>query len=438
MEFEISATNSAGTSGTTTVSVEIRGFSGPGKPVALFDTGFEFLAGNIGVPAAIGGGLNGSLTEVIGSELQFQGSADNPKEFVFFGGESDGFYSYRIDDNVISDQIFSKSSFFEVGTLSFNLQGDSGSGANFVLLDEVEDTFGYYNVLGSSAPYSVSEVESFDILNPCYVAERVNTGQDFIWVGQRNEGLSVVRLLPLGDGKFETEVIDEVGEGRSLCHVVTTKLSDRISPPLSNDDSGLSDLIAVDFETNEIVLYGDVGDDGQYNELEVIPIDTQSAAELSIVDVFSRGTESQSPNYLVILLADAQVDGDHRLVLVAQDANNRELVQTVYQLDEGIPIAIVDGPFIGEPPLDQFARDIVVVTQNSGAYIFEFIADPNNTASPPTYAQPMRFDTGIGAGSAVTADLSNDLDIVSEPVVLIAYPETGVVKQFRPLNEISN
>lgn len=440
MVFEVTGTSS-GMSATVTLNVDIRGFAGPGKPVALFEPGFELLAGNIAVPAAIGGGLNGSLgNSAIGSALQFPGSDDNPKEFVFFGSEDAGFTTYRTEDDVTSSEIFSESSFFEVGTLSFNLQGDSGSGGNFVLLDEVEGKFRYFIELGSSTPFSVTEAESFDINNPCYVAERVDTGQDFIWVGQRNDGLSLIRLLPLGDGRFDTEVLDEIGDSRSLCHIVTTKLSDRISPGFSNDDSGLSDIITVDYDTNELVLYGDIDEDSTYDELEVVPIETQSTANLSIVDVFSRGTESRGPNYLVILLADNTVDGDHRLVLVAQNADDGEIVQTVYQLSEGIPIALNDGPYIGDSPGNLFERDIVVVTENSGAYVFEFINDPNSTTTPPTYGQPIFFDTGNGAGSAVTASLSNTLlDASINPfVLLVAYPETGLVRQFEPINAISD
>jgi len=63
----------------------------------------------------------------------------------------------------------------------------------------------------------------------------------------------------------------------------------------------------------------------------------------------------------------------------------------------------------------------------------------NNTATPPTYGQPIFFDTGNGAGSAVTASISNTLDISANPfVLLVAYPEIGLVKQFEPINAISD
>lgn len=439
MVFEVTGT-SGERSNTVTINVDVRGFSGPGKPVAIFDIGIELLAGDVGVPAAIGGGLNGSLSGVVGSIPQVPGLDSSPKSFVFFGSnENNGFTSYRAQDSITSLELFTESSFFEVGTLSFNLQENSGSGSNFVLLDEVEDQFRYFTESGSTPPFIFTEAEAFTINNPCYVAQRTNTAQDFIWVGQRNDGLSLVRLLPLGDGQFDTSILDQVGDGRSLCHIVTTRFSDRISPVFSNDDSELSDIITVDYDTNELVLFGDIGEDGQYDELEVVPIETQSSNELSIVDVFSRGTESQVPNYLVILLADYQNNADNRLVLVAQNAEDREIVQTVFELGEGIPVALNDGPYIGNPAGNQFERDIVVVTENSGATIFEYVDDPSNTATPPSYRQAFKFDTGVGAKSAVTASISNTLDRTENPfVLLVAYPDIGVVRQFEPVKENSN
>lgn len=431
--FEVTASDSSGNSSTVTVTADFRGFSGPGQPIALFEPSLELLAGTAGVPAQIGGNLNGGWTQVIGAINQIPGSANNPKRFVFFGGFMEGFSSFRISDEVVSDEVFLDSSFFQVGLLTFNLQGDAGSGLNFLLLDEAEDALRHFIQLGSSAPFEVVEAEAISITDPCYVAERVNTGQDFIWMGQRGGGVSVMRLLPLGDGQFDVEEIDSVGGTRSLCHILTTRLSDRIGAPQSNDDSTLSDLITVDFDTNELVLFSDLDEDANYDEVEVVPIDTQTARNLSIVDVFSRGTESQEPRYLAILLADNIIEGDHRVVVAAQDPDSREIVQTVYLLGEGIPIQMIDGPLIGEPAFDQFRRDIVVLTRDSGTYILEFLVG-ETTATPPSYAPPIWIDTGIGAGSAAVSRLSDVFNSFGEMVLLVAYPETGLVRQFRPSN----
>ena len=433
MGFTVKATNSnpqGTTESVVNVNVAVRGFAGPGLPVALYEPGLELLAGNIGVPASIGGNLNGAWGQVIGSVFSFPGSQSNPREFVFFGASDIGSVSYRIDDELSSTETYLQYSFFEVGTLSFNLFGDSG-GLNFVLLDEIGDKFRYFIQTGSAALRNVVEAQSFEIENPCYVAGRVSTGQDFIWVGQRDAGFSLIRLLPLGNGRFNTAVLNRAGGQRSLCHILTTDHSDRVGPPVSNDDSYLSDLIAVDYNTQEIVLYGDVGENGSYEELEAIPIATGTTAKLSIVDIFSRGGESMEPRYLVILLADSSVNGDHRIVVVAQNANNREIFQTVYPLGAGIPVAMVDGVFIGDRPADQFARDVVVVTRDSGSYILEFLSGPT-TSTPPRLGPPMHFDTGPGAGSAVVAMPSNVMNLVTVNALLIAYPETGLVRQFRP------
>jgi len=436
MVFEASGTDPDGNTGTATVRVSVRGFSGPGHPVALMGSDFEFLAGNLGVPAQIGGNLNGSWRQAIGSLPSLPGSADNPRDFAFIGGQSDGFFTYRIRDEIESSFSFRAASFFQVGLLTFNLQENLGGGSNFLLLDDAEDRLRHFFLEGSSPPFTLVEGESVPFEDPCFVRERENTSQDYVWLGQKNNGLSVVRLLPLGNGAFDTEIIDKVGEQRSFCHIVATRFSERIYTPDFFDDSTLSNIMAIDYDTFEIVLYGESDEDNRYEQLEILPIETGSSANLEIVDVFSRGAAALAPRYIVILLADERDDGDHRLVVVSQNPDDQEYFQTVYPLGPGRPIQLLDGPFIGNPPLDQFARDIVVVTENSGSYILEFIEGPT-TATAPTYGPPTLFDTGQGVGNGAVAQIADDLDINFEPVLLVAYPETGLVRQFRPGLEIA-
>ena len=229
MQFDITATDARGASSSASVTIPIQGFSGAGKPVAVFDPGVTLVSGNVGVP----GTANFGIDEVVGFRLAFQGSPNNPKEILLFGESGDfGTFNYeRFDRGTVNDTV-SNVSFLKPGLLTFKLADGPGIGSDsFSVLDDVADELVWF-----FARHSGTNVRDFNSINriaiekPCFVEPRNNTGQDFIWIGQRNRGFSVVRINPGGtndDPTFESEFIDVVNDGRSYCHLTTTVFPDR-------------------------------------------------------------------------------------------------------------------------------------------------------------------------------------------------------------------
>ncbi|MEO1241161.1 MAG: hypothetical protein AAFX54_04580 [Pseudomonadota bacterium] len=431
MGFEIRAEDSRGAVSTATALVPVRGFSGPGQPVAVFDPSFELKVGNVGVP----GTANTGLSEIIATRIQPPGFPGNPEQVMIFGeNAAAGGYDYSRDDLVHVEGVFSDISFLEYGALSFNGVGRFTD--ELIVLDEASNRASWLFSERSTQEGAFQQGDGFSIEKPCFFSRARDTGQDFVWIGQRGTGFSVVRIDPIdpdGNGvalEFDSQIIDSLDNGRSLCHLFPTSLPSTIYSPDPFDDSNFDPLIAVDYDANELVLYGDTDEDQAYEELGVIPIDTQSATPLSIVDVFSRGGPNRVPRWMAILMTDGVHDGEHRLIIVSQDNDDREISQTVFSWEEGIPIALVEGAFVGVRPGDQFRRDIVVVNSTSGQSLYFENKVPDNlgVATVPIFAQPVAFDTGVGAGSAVTAFD----DAGRNNAVMASFPDSGVVRLFHP------
>ncbi|KDA04331.1 putative lipoprotein [Hyphomonas oceanitis SCH89] len=305
------------------------------------------------------------------------------------------------------------------------------------MLSETEDKLRWFIASRNDDPIVFSEADNISITDPCHVVGATDSSQDFILVGQRNRGLSVVRIVavdPDGDGiavEFDDSVIYSLDVGRSLCHVFPTVLPERVSPEFVNGDLvDLPGVIAVDFDTNEIVLIGDTTDNGAYEVLEVIPIDTQSTEPMKIVDVFSRGNPSLVPRYIAILLTSGIHDGEHRLVVVSQSNDTKEISQETFSWSGGVPVALLSGPFVGVRPNDQTRPDLVVISGTSEqSLVFEnTVPEESGVATVPSFAAPKLFDVGIGAGSAVAAISENYTDTV----VLVSFPDTGEIREIRP------
>lgn len=430
VEFEIRAEDNRGATALTNVSVPVRGFSGPGRPVATFSPAVSLISGNVGVP----GELNSGLLDVIGLQDNIGGATNNPRRLVFFGEDTGlGYFDYLRSDQATLDETFSNVSFLRKGALGFNFQGFPTGTGELIVTNELDDEVVWITTQSSDAsdrPFA--RQDSFGVDNPCFFLGRNNTGQDFVWVGQRDQGVSVIRLSPQDDGTgrtvFDASLVSQASQGRSLCHFVTTSFPQRLYQPDPQNNSNFDNLLAVDYNSNELVLLGDTDEDQRYEELEVSPIDTQSSVQLSIVDVFSRGNAVLVPRVLAILMTDGLDGGENRLIVVTQDQND-ELVQTVFSWRGGVPVSLLEGSFVGVRPGDQTRRDLVVVSSDGQSLVFENTVPENaGVATPPTYAAPIMFDTGAGAGTAVTARDDN----FSDNVVMVSYPAAGEVRVFRP------
>ncbi|MFT2090464.1 hypothetical protein [Paraglaciecola sp. 2405UD69-4] len=155
---------------------------------------------------------------------------------------------------------------------------------------------------------------------------------------------------------------------------------------------------------------------------------------MRILDVFSSGTESESPHYLAVLMSDGEVDGKHSLTVIGQFDNN-EFEQQVFSWTSGIPQSLVHGSFIGIRPGDQTRKYFAVVTKSPGhVLVFEnIIPDGARIGETPVYSEPVSFDIEDGAGSAVTAYEDFILKTIEQgDVIYISYPDTGVVRSYTP------
>lgn len=436
IQIEIRAEDGRGAVAIENVNIPIRGFSGPGRPVAFFQPGVSLISGNVGTP----GEPNSGFIDVIGVQESIVGSGSAPKQLQFFGEDSGfGFFDYLRSDRATLTETFGDVSYLRKRGLTFNFQGLRSWTGEFIVTSEADNEVVWLTTESSDAsdrPFA--RRDSFEIENPCFFLGRNNTGQDFVWIGQRNRGVSVVRLAPREDAEgrtiFDHEIINETSNGRSLCHFITTRFPQRIYAPDAQNNSNFDNLLAVDFNTSELIFLGDTDEDQIYEPLEVIPIETQSSGNLSVVDVFSRGNASLVPRVLIILMSDGNDPGEHRLVVVTQDDEN-ELIQTVFGWDEGIPVAVMEGSFVGIRPGDQTRRDLAVVTNGGQALIFENIVPENaGVATPPVYADPETFEIATGAGSAVTARDDN----FNDNVVMVSYPASGEVRVYKPSDHLPN
>ncbi|MCK0127690.1 hypothetical protein [Erythrobacter sp. F6033] len=434
IQIEIRAEDGRGAVATQNVVIAVRGFSGPGRPVAVFDPGVRLVSGNVNAET------NAGISEVIAQQNIDGGMSGDQERLLFFGEDSGfGYFDYSQFDRATLAETFGDVSFLEKGTLDFNFQSFVDWASGLLVASETDDEVSWFTTESSSAsdrPFA--RRDGFSISNPCFVQGRVDTSQDFVWIGQRNQGLSVVRLDRQSDSNgftvFNDALISQTSQGRSLCHLTTTSFAQRLYQPDFFNNSNFDNLLAIDYNTNELVLLGDSNEDQIYEELEVVPIDTQASTQLSIVDVFSRGTKSAVPRIMTVLVTDGTEGGQHRLIVITQDQDD-EFVQTVFSWSGGVPVALLEGSFVGVRPNDQTRKDLVVVSATGQSLVFENTVPENSgAATPPTYAAPVIFDTGIGAGSAVTARDENFAD----DVVMVSYPTTGVVRVFKPSELISN
>lgn len=426
--FEVTASNQAGV-GVRNIEFTVNGYGGYGRTVAEFNPGLTLANGN-GNPTIYYS--QARLENIIAIKEREDG-----KELVFLGGDVLK-RDYSITGQPASNYVFSDIHSIKVDKLRFNLGQYHGTDEFSVLQeDRIKWFVSEYDY--NQEKNTIVLQDEILINQPCELVGRTSTGEDFIWVGQQNKGFSTIRLDPIKNEinvtqGFNDSVLQSVDNDRSLCFIYPTELTDELVPP-NYYEVRIPDLITLDYNSNELVLFSDIDIDEQYEEITTIPLQTESTDPLTIVDVFSRGNDSSVPNYFVVLLTDGKHNGAHRLVVVSQDYD-KEIHQRTYSWSEGVPTSLLHGTFSGAIPGDQYRKDIVVILGTSEHALYFDNLTPHGTLAEehPNYAEPVTFLVGLGAGSAVVSspkfvDLDPDNFALND--ILVSFPDTGQLRLYR-------
>jgi len=339
--------------------------------------------------------------------------ASSTKEIVLLDGVDSAVWNVLdVIPKVLADTVPGVDSFFP-GVFSFDLA--PGTRQQFAVISTDQDKIFWFAAFDrvDVKDYVLDEV--IDIEAPCHVQGRTNSSQDIAWVGQKNAGLSVIRLLPdrpTGGSHegFSFQVVSTAETSRSLCFVYPTRLPSMgsSSPPISQ----LDDLIAIDFDLNELVLLADyVPPAEEYELIGTIPIDTDGLSNLNIVDVLGIGDPGSVPNVIFVLMSDGLENGEHRLVVVWQDQNGN-IQQKPHTFVGGVPSAMHSLSFFPSEPeqlVDAGADVVIVSSSSSQVTIFE---DDGINVNPtlsliPALKAPIYFDVGDIPSSSSIVRLPN-------------------------------
>lgn len=292
----------------------------------------------------------------------------------------------------------------------FSLDLSPGTRQQFALIDEQNDIINWFAAFDPSAPknYELDTVINIDA--PCYVEGANSTEGDAIWVGQRQNGLSVFRIeadRPNGGSHqgFDATLISRAEIARSLCFIYPTRLGNEA--PSGARESNLDDVIAVDFDSLELVLLGDTAMPAEeYDFIKTIAIDTDGLSNLEIIDVLAVGAPGSIPKVIWILLTDGQVNGEHRLTMIWQESDGT-IHQRPHTFEGGVPKVMHQTLFFPNDPNQSInaGADIIIISSTSSEVtIFEdeAIDVAPNSDLVPVYRAPITYDVGeVPASSAL-------------------------------------
>jgi len=448
IEFEITAIDTSGRVSVKTVLLSVEGFGGTGVPIARYENPVKLIGGD-GSGRGSGGGYDGIFL----SEADIPSLPDGSVNFKFYGSDNRSDvpknYNEAADESFFDENTapVTNVNYIVKGHLEFNLRPSLGT--DIVVLNKKSDEFIWFAGVSERDEANTkwlrrySKQDSFDIEDPCFFAGRQNTGQDYIWVGQENNGASLVRLEPVRSNgynadSFNETVLQKFGGQRSLCLIYPTEIQDNIVPGFTTySDGGYPGIIGVDYNTNELVIYGDLGDDRSYEELTTIPLQTNSTEELKIVDFFADWTSSK-PDYFSVLLTDGKDNGTHRLINITFNeqggAEQYKIQQQTLSWTGGVPFRVLSGTFGGINPGHQFLQDLVVITKTSDASMFFDNVTGGVGATTPqgplVWAEGVPFPTDPGIASAVKMDMHHDIsEYVAQNAIGVYYPESGLVRR---------
>lgn len=336
----------------------------------------------------------------------------------------------NVTPELLTDTIPDNGPFYP-GVFTFDL--DPGTNQQFAVINELQNKIYWFAAFDPANPKAHTLDTTIEVDAPCDVKGRTNSGQDTVLIGQRDLGLTVIRLIadrPLGfthEG-FDYQFVSTAAPGRSLCFVYPTRLS-LPSPPISS----LDDVIAIDFDRHELVLLADRTAPAEvYEVVGTVPIDTDGLSNLEIVDVKSVGAPGSIPNVIWILMSDGRDLGEHRLVMIWQESDG-SIMQRPHKFEGGAPAAMQQLKFFPSIPgqLIDFGADIVIRSSTSSEItIFEdngFELNPTGDMVP-VYADPIYVDVG---------DIPNSASVVQLPFVNGASKAlNGVVLSFEAQQEL--
>jgi hypothetical protein len=422
-------TDSTGRSASQTLTISILPETDIGQVVGIFDPPLKLVLPNFNTPPAIES--YGTHVVAIADSTRLSGG----HQIKAIEGTNVIPRKYHRDDIIMVEGDYQSIDFVQ----SPSLAAHGLSTGSMSIASVLENRIYWLSEEWPSSALSIRKI--IDVNSPCFVAQTNTLGANDMIVGQVDQGLSVFNIETGADDVnieyFNATLIQNVGVGRSLCHMLRGIVPAGIFaqypgyPEPYFDPYYAAPLTAIDYKTNELVYYGDINGDNFLDEMGAMPIETNSTDKLDIVQVLSRGGPTQFPIYFLVLLSNGKHIGEHRLVQIGFDSDVDEFKQEMlYEWSEGVPVSMLQGPLGGSLAGGIFGPDLVVVLGTTEQSLFFENVHPMEKLfdEPPIYDEPTLFDVGTGAGSAVTAESPFDSspDRADEGV-LVSYPETGTV-----------
>jgi len=433
-ECTATVTDSSGRTASDTLTVTILPQTAVGQMVGIFDPPLHLALPNFNRPSESDSYGNHILTVAQSS------TASGMYEIKAIEGTASVPRQYDRDDIVLVEGQYLSVDFVQSPSLFAHGLPD----ASLSVASEIENRIYWYAQDLQTEVFSVREI--IEVNSPCFIAQTQQSFANDLVVGQVNEGLTVFDIDTGTDfsntENFVATSIQEIGAGRSLCHIlrglVPTSIVDQYPgfwdfPAF--DPAYALPLAAIDYNTLELVFFGDVDGDNMLDEMGAVPIETNATGPLDIVQVLSRG-KSTAPYYFLVLLSDGNDNGEHRLVQINFDTQTFEISQQVlHEWSVGVPVSMLQGQVGGSSEGGQFRPDLVVVlgTTEQSFFFDNLLPLAEGFATPPLYGTPAFFDVGVGAGSAVAAQSPFAPDATDPPHgVLVSYLDTGYVFYISP------
>jgi hypothetical protein len=417
-------------SATDTLAITILPLTSIGQMVGRFDPALKLALPNFNVPSGMDSYGNHVVTISDSSDMS------GMKQIKAIEGTSFVPMQYHRDDIVLVEGDYLSIDYVQSPSLYAHGLPD----ASMSIVSEQENKVYWLLQDLQTRDFSIRNV--IDVNRPCFVSQtETYWGNDLI-IGQVKLGLTVFDVETGSDSttteNFEATPIHSIGAGRSLCHVLRGIVPDSIAQQFPGftgsspfDPPYALPLTAVDYESLELVFYGDVNADNALDEMGVLPIETNAAGSLRIIQVISRGGPTQSPQYLIVLLSDGQHDGEHRLIQINFDEDTYEYTQQVlHQWNEGIPVSMLQGPLGGSMEGGLYRPDLAVILGTADQSFFFDNLSPldDGFGLPPEYGAPTVFDVGAGAGSAVAVASPFGPSLTApDHGILVSYPDDGSV-----------
>jgi hypothetical protein len=429
-------TDSIGRTARSTLDITILPKTEIGQVVGIFDPPLKLVLPNYNLLGA--SDSTGSHVVAITESPNLDGRF----EIKAIAGNSILPRKYYRDDIVTVEGDYASIDFVQSPSLSTHGLASS----SLSIASEKENTIYWLSQEANSKEFKIRG--TIEVERPCFIAQTDTLFANDLIVGQFDEGLTLFDISTENNGTtaFNTTRIQNIGIGRSFCHIYRGIIPDSIVKEYTGQEYHQDlkqnfnfPLTAIDYNSLELVYYADTNQDNMLEELGSVPIETNSIKDLKIVKVISRGGPSQAPNYLILLLSDGNHDGEHRIVQLNYDGETQEFNQQILsEWNVGLPVAMLQGPAGGSTKGGLSRPDLVVIlsTVEQSLFFDNLLPYPGTGTNPPVYGEPTLFNVSIGAGSAVAALNPNisKLDTMDQGF-LVSYPQTGEVIYFTLDNE---